>query len=218
MHLARGSIVAATSVLTRPRKQSRDATLQKADTLLAAAAALIAEKGFEATAIRDVGRRLEVSLGGMYYYFASKDDLLFQIQHRTFTALLAEQERVAEQPGSAEDRLHRLLVGHLAFFARHPNEMKICTFELESLKGDFYDRVLVVRRRYFRLVADVIADLTGRRERKPRGHDRHVTLFVFGMLNWAFMWYQTSKDGPVEAVAAEMLELIVNGAAPRKRR
>ncbi len=210
--------MAATSVLTRPRKQCRDATLQKADSLLAAAAAVIAEKGFEATALRDLGRRFEVSLGGMYYYFASKDDLLFQIQHRTFTALLAEQERAAEAGGTAEARLLRLLSGHLGFFARHPNEMKICTFELESLEGELYDRVLVVRRRYFRLVADVIADLMGRRERKGRSHDRHVTLFVFGMLNWAFMWYQSAKDGPVEAVAAEMLDLIVHGAVPRKRR
>lgn len=200
--------------LTKPRP----ATRQKADTLLAAAAAIIAEKGFEATAIRDVGRRLEVSLGGMYYYFASKDDLLFQIQHRTFAALLAEQEQAAALPGDTEDRLRRLLVGHLAFFSRHPNEMKICTFELESLKGDLYGRVLTLRRKYYRLMEDAIAELTGSRNRRGRGADRsrHVTLFVFGMLNWSFMWYQSGKDGPVEAVAGEMMDLLVNGA--RKRR
>jgi len=199
--------------LIKPRQQGRVATRQKADQLLEAAAAIIAEKGFEATAIRDVGRRLEVSLGGMYYYFASKDDLLFQIQFRTFEALLAEQERAAALPGSAEDRLRRLLVGHLGFFADHPNEMKICTFELESLKGDFYNRVLTVRRKYYRLMEDAIAELTG----GPKGADRsrHVTLFVFGMLNWAFMWYKSGKDGPVEAVAAEMMDLLLHGARPR---
>lgn len=204
--------------LIRPRQRSRVATRQKADQLLEAAAAIIAEKGFEATAIRDVGRRLEVSLGGMYYYFASKDDLLFQIQFRTFGALLAEQERAANLPGSAEDRLRGLLVGHLAFFAEHPNEMKICTFELESLKGDFYDRVLTIRRKYYRLMEDAIGELTGSRDRRTTDADRtrHVTLFVFGMLNWAFMWYKSGKDGPVEAVAAEMMDLLLHGA--RKRR
>jgi AcrR family transcriptional regulator len=201
--------------LARPRDRGRVATQKKADTLLAAAAALIAEKGFEATAIRDVSRELDVSLGGMYYYFDSKDDLLFQIQLGTFTALVAEQERTAGEPGATRDRLHRLLIGHLAFFARHPNEMKICTFELESLGGELYDRVLSVRRRYYTLLEDVIADLTGARERKGReaSRVRHLTLFVFGMLNWAFMWYRAAKDGPVQAVAAEMLDLIVNGAA-----
>ena len=202
------------------RPRGRTATREKADVLLTAAAALIAEKGFEATAIRDVGRRLEVSLGGMYYYFASKEDLLFQIQQRTFEALLAQQERLAAEPGPAEERLHKLLLGHLAFFERHPNEMKICTFELDSLKGHYYDRVLAVRRRYYRVVADAIADLMGGRERKAResARSRHVTLFVFGMLNWAFMWYRASKDGSMAAVASEMLQLVVNGAAPRRRR
>ena len=204
--------------LIRPRQRGRVATRQKADHLLEAAAAIIAEKGFEATAIRDVGRRLGVSLGGMYYYFASKDDLLFQIQFRTFEALLAEQEQAAGASGNAEDRLRRLLTGHLAFFAAHPNEMKICTFELESLKGDFYDRVLTIRRKYYRLMEDAIAELTGDRDRRAKGADRtrHVTLFVFGMLNWAFMWYKSGKDGPVEAVAAEMMDLLLHGA--RKRR
>ncbi len=198
--------------------RSRKATRDKANTLLKAAAALMAEKGFEATAIRDVGRELEVSLGGMYYYFASKDDLLFQIQQRTFESLLEAQECLAKEGATAGDRLRRLLVGHLAFFERHPNEMKICTYELESLKGELYDRVLTIRRRYYRLVADVVAELINGPNRKAResAHSRHVTLFIFGMLNWAFMWYRASKDGSAEALADEMLDLVENGI--RKRR
>jgi AcrR family transcriptional regulator len=200
---------------SRPRK----ATRRKADSILKGAAALIAEKGFEATAIRDVGRRLEVSLGGMYYHFASKDDLLYEIQRRTFEALLAAQTEVAAEPGRADERLGRLLVGHLAFFERHPNEMKVCTYELESLKGDYYDRVLSLRRRYYELLADVVGELTGagRRSAKATARSRHVTLFIFGMLNWSLMWYRSDRDGPVEAVAAEMLALVLNGAGGRRR-
>ncbi len=195
------------------RTGARKSTRQKADSLLRAAAALIADQGFEATAIRDVGRRLELSLGGMYYYFSSKDDLLFQIQHRTFAALLDAQERAAAEPGSPRERLRRLLVGHLVFFVNHPNEMKICTFELDSLSGEPYDRVLAIRRQYYRIVADVVAQLTNATQGKVREstRSRHITLFIFGMLNWAFMWYRAAKDGPVDALADEMLVLVLNG-------
>jgi AcrR family transcriptional regulator len=198
---------------THQRKGARSSTRQKAESLLRAAAAIIADQGFEATAIRDVGRRLEVSLGGMYYYFASKDDLLFQIQHRTFTALLEAQQRAAAEPGSPRDRLRRLLAGHLGFFVTHPNEMKICTYELDSLKGEPYDRVLAVRRQYYRIVADVVAQLANGSQGKVResSRSRHITLFIFGMLNWAFMWYRASKDGPVDALADEMLDLVLTG-------
>jgi AcrR family transcriptional regulator len=224
------------TTLAAPRRQgARNSTRQKADSLLRAAAALIAEKGFEATAIRDVGRRLELSLGGMYYYFASKDDLLFQIQYRTFQALLEAQERTAAQAGAPAQRLRRLLAGHLAFFAQHPSEMKICTYELESLGGEFYDQVLAVRRRYYRIMADVVAELANGWERRRHGADpsdaekgasrqpraatkaresarsRHLTLFIFGMLNWAFMWYRAAKDGPVEGLADEMVAMVLHG-------
>src|SRR5215469_6024952 len=197
----------------RQRKGARTSTQQKADSLLRAAAALIADQGFEATAIRDVGRRLEVSLGGMYYYFTSKDDLLFQIQHRTFTALLDAQRRAAAEPGKPRERLRRLLAGHLAFFATHPNEMKICTYELDSLKGEPYDRVLAVRRQYYRVMADVVAQVANGTQGKVResSRSRHLTLFIFGMLNWSFMWYRAAKDGPVDALADEMLGMVLNG-------
>jgi AcrR family transcriptional regulator len=198
----------------RPRKATRD----KADALLKAAAALIAEKGFEATAVRDVGRELAVSLGGMYYYFASKDELLFQIQQRTFTSLLEAQQRAADTAAGPVAALRALLGGHLAFFERHPNEMKICTYELDSLKGDYYDQVLTIRRKYYRLVADVVAQLIGGRGRRAKesAKSRHVTLFIFGMLNWAFMWYRASKDGSVDALADEMLDLVHHGIRARR--
>ncbi|MEZ4589265.1 MAG: TetR/AcrR family transcriptional regulator [Gemmatimonadales bacterium] len=193
----------------RPRK----ATRLKAAAILEGAAALIAEKGFEATAIRDVGRRLEVSLGGMYYHFSGKDELLFQIQHRTFRDLLAEQTRRAAEAAEAPDRLRRLLVGHLQFFERHPNEMKVCTYELESLKGELYQKVLGVRRRYYQLVAGVVAEVMGV---KAGDQSRHTTLFVFGMLNWSLTWYRPAKDGPVEALAEEMLSLVLHGVGQGK--
>ncbi len=212
--------MAETTALPPATPRVRPATRKKADALLKAAAALIAEKGFEATAIRDVGRRLEVSLGGMYYYFANKDDLLFQIQHRTFEALLQAQEQIAARPGAAADRLGRLLAGHLAFVERHPHEMKICTYQLESLKGDYYDRVLAVRRRYYRLLADTVAELLagpGRRVEES-ARSRHLTLFIFGMLNWSLTWYRASRDGPVEGLAQEMLDLVLHGARPPRGR
>ncbi len=201
-----------------PLDGARRSTRKKADALLRAAAEVIAEKGFEGTSLRDVGRRLGVSLGGMYYYFSSKDDLLFQIQYRTFESLLDSQQRLASAGGTPTERLHQLLVGHLAFFERHPAEMKICTYELESLEGDRFDRVLEIRRRYYRVVAAVVSELAGGPARKSResSHSRHLTLFIFGMLNWAFMWYQRDKDGSVEALGEEMVNLLLHGIGKRR--
>ena len=207
------------AVMPRERvRRPRAGTQQKLEHLLSTAAALIARKGYEQTAIRDVGRETGVSLPGMYYYFKSKEDLLFQIQHRTFSSLLEAQQAAFAVPEPSEKKLRRLIVGHLAFYARHPSEMKVCTFELESVRDEAYLEIESLRRSYYRLVASVIEAILAHEGRRDQGglDGRHQTLFVFGMLNWIFMWYDPDRDGPVERLGEEMADLVLHGLAGAK--
>src|SRR5512141_3347332 len=160
------------------RRGPRLATQQKLGSLLASAAALIAEKGFEATSMRDVSRAMGVSLAGLYHYAESKEELLYQIQYRTFASLLTAQQEVAARPGTPEERLRRLIVGHLAFFSSHPNELKVCTYELESLNGKRFRTTEELRRQYYRIMARALAELMGASsdsERESRA-SRHTAL------------------------------------------
>ncbi|HLA89873.1 MAG TPA: TetR/AcrR family transcriptional regulator [Gemmatimonadaceae bacterium] len=195
------------------RRLARASTQRKLDRLLTKAAALIAEKGFEATTMRDLGTAMEVSLAGLYHYFASKEDLLFQLQYRTFASLNAGQEQIAAEPGTPEERFRRLLIGHLRFYHRHTKALKACTFELESLKGERYRAIEELRREYYRLMTAVVSAVTdgGSHDGAESRRSRHATLFVFGMLNWIFMWYHPDRHGPVEQIGEEMYDLVVNG-------
>src|SRR3974390_3346186 len=68
--------------------------------ILAAGAEVFYEKGYEGASMRDLSRRTGMSLAGLYYYFESKDKLLYLIQRHTFTEVL---ERLREQLVSASD-------------------------------------------------------------------------------------------------------------------
>ncbi len=218
-------MTAAALAAKEPRRQvqrrgTRAATQQKLDALLATAAALIAEKGFEATSMRDVSRASRVSLAGLYHYASSKEELLYQIQYRTFARLLAAQQRVAVRPGTPEKRLRRLVVGHLEFFASHPNELKVCTYELESLNGKRYRITEELRRQYYRVMAHVLAELMGEPSdsNQESRASRHTALYIFGMLNWIFMWYDPERYGSVEKIGEEMIDLVLYGVTrPGKR-
>jgi AcrR family transcriptional regulator len=201
------------------RRLARASTQKKLDELLMKAASLIARKGFEATSMRDLAKAIDASLAGLYHYFSSKEDLLFQLQYRTFGSLLEQQQVVAAEPGAPEDRFARLITGHLQFYARHRNELKACTFELESLTGKPYETVEAIRRRYYRLMTSVVADVIGgpSSNGKETRKSRHATLFIFGMLNWIFMWYEPSRHGTVEQIGQEMRELVLDGLRRGKR-
>lgn len=201
------------------RRLARVSTQKKLDQLLTKAARLIARKGFEATSMRDLSKAIDGSLAGLYHYFSSKEDLLFQLQYRTFASLLESQQEVAAQPGTPDERFSRLITGHLRFYERHTNELKACTFELESLTGKPYETVEAIRRLYYRLMTSVVADVIGgpSSNGKETQKSRHATLFIFGMLNWIFMWYEPSRHGTMEQIGQEMRELVLNGLRRTKR-
>jgi len=188
-------------------------TAPKLDRLLSVSAELMATRGFSQTSIRDVATASGLSLGGMYYYFKNKEDLLFLIQEKTFGSLLDMQENAVAAGGSAEERLHRLVKNHLAYFISHFNELKVCTFELESLKGERFENIAQLRRRYFLCMAQVVGEMTGvaTGQAETDRQVRHRTLFIFGMLNWVFMWYDPAKDDHAEKLGEEMVAMVMNG-------
>ncbi|MFD2134141.1 helix-turn-helix domain-containing protein [Novosphingobium resinovorum] len=61
------------------------------DEVVAAAAALFAERGYAATSIRDIGERVGLLGGSLYHYIKSKDALFVRIHD---AALQAAEDRI----------------------------------------------------------------------------------------------------------------------------
>ena len=71
------------------RRRLRDARLpsrfdQRLSEILAHATDVFDEKGYEGASMRDLSRASGMSLAGLYYYFESKEKLLYLIQRHTF--------------------------------------------------------------------------------------------------------------------------------------
>lgn len=59
---------------------------------------LVAQKGFDAVTIREISERAGVSTGVFYYYFHSKDDILFDRYVRASTRWNDEEARLDAMP------------------------------------------------------------------------------------------------------------------------
>ena len=62
---------------------------EKLQQILKTSAKIFAEKGFHHTSVRDISRATKMSLSGLYYYFTTKEELLYLIQERCFRDLAA---------------------------------------------------------------------------------------------------------------------------------
>ncbi|HXG52231.1 MAG TPA: TetR/AcrR family transcriptional regulator [candidate division Zixibacteria bacterium] len=187
---------------------------EKLRQILKVAARIFAEKGFHRTSVRDISRATRMSLAGLYYYFTTKEELLYLIQARCFETLLQRWESAAASSLDVRARIRIFAENHLSFFLHNMHEMKVMAHEDESLTGEFQERVLVLKRRYVKVLMDLIAELQKRQGEKTLDL-RVATFALFGMMNWIYTWYQPKRDLPFPQLIEQMLRVyffgILNG-------
>jgi len=151
-----------------------------------------------------------MSLSGLYYYFTTKEELLYLIQERCFVTLLQHWEQIDAPERDVRARIRAFAENHLGFFLHNMPEMKVMAHEDESLTGDFDERILVLKRRYVKVIMDLIGDLQARDGGK--GVDLRVATFtLFGMMNWIYTWYQPKRDLPFNELIEQMLRIYFFG-------
>lgn len=179
-------------------------TEAKLEHILRHAAQIFAEHGFEGTSIRDISRATGVSLSGLYYYFDSKQRLLYLIQNNTFIFIVGRlQERLAGviKPTA---KLRILVQNHIDYFLSHPNEMKVLSHEEEALAEPFHQEIGVIKRKYYALARKIFEEVMAE-DGNHALNPRVAVLSLFGMMNWVYQWH---KPG-VDPNAAELTDTIV---------
>lgn len=181
---------------------------EKLARILREAASVFAAKGYHNASIRDIAAETGVSLSGLYYYFESKEELLFLIQHHCFGTILERLDESLEGVEDPEARLRILVRSHLRFFLANMKEMKVLSHEADALSGAFRERVTAQKRRYAEVVTGILDEL------RPGGSylgSRVATFSLFGMMNWIYTWYRPDRDPDAEELAESMTRLFLRG-------
>jgi len=185
----------------------RTAYDEKLERILRVAADIFARKGYHQASIRDIARATEVSLSGLYYYFDSKEELLFLIQDHAFGTLLRRLDRVLSREEDPRRRLHLLIENHLRFFIGNMAEMKVLSHEADSLSGEFRRIVDTKKRRLTLAARSILEELNP----DPAVDLRTATFALFGMMNWIYNWYREDRDMLPEELAEHMTQLFLGG-------
>ncbi|MGB7622491.1 MAG: TetR family transcriptional regulator [Terriglobia bacterium] len=74
---------------------------------------LFLQQGFERTTMREIARAAGLAPGAAYYYFESKDHLIFDFYRKSYEDHLAEAERVLREEKKLSRRLAGVIRAHL---------------------------------------------------------------------------------------------------------
>lgn len=185
---------------------------EKQQSILSNAAAVFAELGVKKASMEQIAERSKVSKALLYHYYPSKNALIFDVIRSHLIelgdALETTLEESREDP--PETRLRKVVHQILECYRDADDKHKVQLNRGSSLSEEQTREMHVLERRIVDAVSSVILQVApDLNERKPLL--KPVTMSLFGMLNWVYMWFK--PNGPISRseYADLATTLILNG-------
>jgi TetR/AcrR family transcriptional regulator len=195
-----------------PRSRARNYA-EKREAILHSAALVFARDGYDRASMAGLAAECGVSKALLYHYYASKEALLFGILSNHLQLLVDGAESADKPDLMPEERLGRLVGALLDAYRDADAEHKVQINALRLLPEPRQAELKALERKLVAIFSDAIHAVEptvfeNGRLLKP------VTMSLFGMLNWFYMWFR--EGGPVSraeyaALATKMLLSGVRG-------
>jgi len=172
---------------------------------------VFAEKGYEGASMRDLSRLSGISLAGLYYYFESKEKLLYFIQQHTFSTII---ERLRERLAASDDPEERIRIfvhNHVDYSVAKQKAMKVLSHEDDVLKNGYGAELTAIKREYYRICFGLVEELVKAEGAKSGVGTRTAVMSLFGMMNWLYTWYNPRVDPAGEVLAREFSDIFLRG-------
>jgi AcrR family transcriptional regulator len=200
----------STSVTKPARKRTAESRFDRQlARILDHATAVFYEKGYEGASMRDLSRLSGMSLAGLYYYFESKEKLLYLIQKHYFATVMERLDHRLADLTNAEERVRAFILNHLEYFLAYPKAMKVLSHEDDVLKNDYGAEIASIKREYYHCCTRLTDEL--RREEGLTFNTRIAVLGLFGMVNWLYTWYNAKIDGDASNMARQIGDIFLQG-------
>lgn len=183
---------------------------QSEETIYRVACRIFRERGYHASSMRAIASALGIQPAALYYWYPSKEDLLFNIMDTAVDAL-TERVLVAIDPvAPATKRLTQAIEGHIVAVADHLDELSVFLHELKSLNPERQARILAKRDRYEHIFRDILTDGMERGEFTPRD-PRLASFLTLSACNWLYNWYHPKGGYAPREIADSFADMILNG-------
>jgi AcrR family transcriptional regulator len=184
---------------------------QKRDQILQSAAKIFATEGFDRASMAQLAKECGISKANIYHYYDSKDAILFDILD-SYLSDLRDLILATDVEGlDPEDRLRRVIRDVLRAYQGSDYEHQVQLNALSALPEDQQDRMRAYQRDMVRYLSDCIRAAAPQVFGDDRAKLRAVTMSVFGMLNWYYMWNGGAGPQARDAYATLVADLTLKG-------
>lgn len=180
----------------------------KRGAILQSAARLFADVGYDRSSMSQLAEVCGVSKALLYHYYSGKDALLYDVIGSHLKELCLTVEAADRPDADPEERIELLIAALLDAYREADHEHKVQINEMKHLPREQQEALKDLERRLVACFADAVRGINP--DLAPR-LVKPVTMSLFGMLNWHYMWFRPKGGIGREEYAKLASRLIVDG-------
>jgi AcrR family transcriptional regulator len=185
----------------------------KREAVLREAARTFNEKGFHSTSVDEIAERLHVTKPTLYYYFRSKEEILYECLLRGLSELEDVADAALIAAGTGRERLiavmhaySGIVLGDFGYTTVHVGQ--------DPLNAQRRTQARRVERRVAHKLQKLIA--AGIEDGSIARCDPKIMASTFaGALNWMTRWYRPGGPLNADEITQRCIELLLTGFVPR---
>ncbi|MCP1830450.1 AcrR family transcriptional regulator [Bradyrhizobium sp. USDA 4532] len=178
--------------------------------MLHRSAELFAASGYVGTSMNTIADACGVSKALLYHYYPDKEAILLDILSSHLAKLVAAVRKASAQAGDPVARFRTIVATLLELYRHADAEHQVQISSLKLLPKDKQQPLLASERILVGIMSDALAAAVPAAKHKRLL--KPLTMSVFGMLNWHYMWFR--EGGPMTRAeyAGFVAQLVLAGA------
>jgi AcrR family transcriptional regulator len=184
--------------------------------ILDAAARVMSVKGYSGTRLTDVANYAELQAPAIYYYFASREDLIEEVMWKGIADMRQHVQSVLGGLDSSVTPMDRILA---AVDAHLRHELGVSDYATASIRnsGQIPDhlrqRQIAEEAKYTAVWRKLIKDAASENQVRADLDLLMARMLILGALNWAAEWW-TPRRGSLDTVVLTAQSIVRHGLAP----
>lgn len=178
--------------------------------ILHVATELFRHQGYHTTSLDDIAGTIGFTKPALYYYFDSKEDILFTIVSEHVDRALERVRAIAAGLGTASERLQELLVASVHAVLENRDANTVFYDERTALSPPREADMRQRERAYTRVVRDLYEEGVAAGEFVAR-NPTVVTATIMGASIWGYRWFDEAGPLSIDDVADEIGGLLADG-------
>ena len=183
---------------------------EKRSAILKQAAVYFADHGYDRASVNGLASACGIPKSLIYHYYDSKEQLLFDILHSHLRALY--KGLIALQPApDPEVQLRQLVRKLLQMYrgadAEHRLQLQSTTALPKAQRHILADIQRSIVNEFSQAICAAAPEYLG----QASDHLRPLTMSLFGMVNWFYLWHQPGRGMSRESYADLTTEILLGG-------